>query len=87
MECGGHDKGYVIAFSFTRNAREEVMRVRRRLDIQLVTVADLLRPQSEVRAPLMAQPASATELPLPSARNRVARTYRGRTNGRDRAVG
>ena len=41
----GHDTGYIVAFSFTRGAIDEVARARRKhgLSIYLVTVADVLR--------------------------------------------
>jgi site-specific DNA-methyltransferase (adenine-specific) len=39
----GHDIGYVIAFNFSRAAREEAMRARSHgLDIRLITVAEVL---------------------------------------------
>ncbi len=46
MERAGKAKGYIVGFSFTRGAKEEVMRVRDRLDIQLVTVKERCSPQS-----------------------------------------
>jgi DNA modification methylase len=44
IKRAGHDRGYVIAFSYTRGAREEVARVKGEagLDIRLIKVADLL---------------------------------------------
>ncbi len=46
----GKKRGFVIAFSFGRGAHEEAARVRREgLDIQLVTVADLLDRLDEVQ--------------------------------------
>ena len=43
IERAGRDKGYIVAFSFTRNAHEEVARVRRArsIDIKLLRVAEL----------------------------------------------
>lgn len=43
MRRGGHEKGYVVAFSCTRGAREEVARARwhDKIEVQLVTVKDL----------------------------------------------
>lgn len=60
------DKGYIVAFSFTRNAREEVARARweSKLDISLVTVADLLKPREERRGTPWPEPATVLELPL-----------------------
>jgi hypothetical protein len=56
----------IVAFSFTKGAREEVVRARWRekLDIKLVTVAELLKPKTERRGPMWPEPASVTELPL-----------------------
>lgn len=46
------DKGYIVAFSFTRNAREEAARARSdNLDIHLVSVADLLVDPTDIVAP------------------------------------
>jgi len=45
----GRTRGYLIAFSFTKNAREEVARARRSgLTIELLTVRDLLERQEWV---------------------------------------
>ncbi|MGH7643138.1 MAG: restriction endonuclease [Candidatus Dormibacteria bacterium] len=49
IQRDGKKRGFVIAFSFGRGAHEETARVRREgLDIQLVTVADLLDRLDEV---------------------------------------
>lgn len=69
MRRGGHDSGYLVAFSFTRNAREEVARARVRdgLDIRLLTVAQLLDAR---RLPdRIPELATVHELPLPPARS------------------
>jgi hypothetical protein len=57
--------GWIVAFSFTRGAREEVARARweEKLDIHLITVADLLKPKPERRGPLWPEPASVSEIP------------------------
>lgn len=48
----GKAKGYIVAFSFTRGAREEAARARSDgLDIHLVNVSDLLVDASEIIAP------------------------------------
>jgi DNA modification methylase len=62
----GSVKGYIIAFSFTRGAREEVARVRwhEKIDIQLVTVASLLEERAEDLGPLIPAEATVTDLPL-----------------------
>lgn len=67
MRRGGHDTGYIVAFSFTRNAFEEAARARWNdgLEVRLVTVEELLRPSLEDRIPELA---SVTQLPLPPSR-------------------
>lgn len=72
MRRGRHDTGYIVAFSFTRNAREEVARARVQdgIDITLVTVEQLL---DEARLPdKIPELASVTELPIPPARSNEA---------------
>ena len=72
MRRGGHDMGYIVGFSFTRNAREEVARARVQddMDIRLVTVEQLL---DEARLPdRIPELATVTELPLPPARSHAA---------------
>ena len=50
VQRDGKKRGFVIAFSFGRGAHEEAARVRREgLDIQLVTVTDLLERLDEVQ--------------------------------------
>ncbi len=68
----GKDKGYIVAFSFTRGAHEEVARARwdMKLDIRLVTVKELLAPEPETVLPELA---SITDLPLPPARPKNTR--------------
>ena len=77
VERAGKDKGYIVAFSFTRGAMEEVARARweRKLDIKLVRVADLLAPVEEPRVPLSLFPelASVYDLPIATARSADAR--------------
>lgn len=65
------DRGYIVAFSFTRGAREEVARARRdmKIDICLVTVEDLISPEPERALPALASVADS----LPPARPRNAR--------------
>ncbi len=72
MRRGGHDTGYIVAFSFTKGAREEVARARwqDRLEVRLLTVKDLLKPKLEDRIPELA---TVTELPLPPSRPVEAR--------------
>lgn len=67
--------GWIVAFSFTKGAREEAARARwhEGLDIKLLTVAELLKPRAERRGPLWTEPASVAELPLagPSRNNEI----------------
>lgn len=71
MRRGKHDVGYIFAYSFTRDAKEEVARAKweDHLTIHLVKVADLLRqPERRPLARLMPQPGSVVDLPIPSKR-------------------
>lgn len=44
-----HEKGFIVAFSFTKDAHEEVARVKRKgLDIKLTKVEDLLLGRAEI---------------------------------------
>ena len=68
----GSDSGYIVAFSFSRGAVEEVARARSEgLNIRLVRVPELLillkRP-GDRRVDIGPQPASVYELPLPPMR-------------------
>ena len=67
IQRAGRSKGYIVAFSFTRGAREEVARARweQQLEVHLVTVKDLLSRAPEKILPELA---SVTELPLPPSR-------------------
>lgn len=74
MRRGSHDSGYVVGFSFMRNAREEVARARVQdgLDIKLVTVSQLL---DEAKLPdRIPELATLSELPLPQ-RGRSTRCH------------
>lgn len=65
----GHDKGYVIAFSFTRGAVEEAARAKKEgLVIQLVKVAEVVLLVKRPHGKLGPQPGSVDELPLPPMR-------------------
>ncbi len=66
MKRVGKDKGYIVAFSFTKGAREEVARARwsEHLDIHLLTVDQLIAPAPAVQTPLFPEPASVVDLPL-----------------------
>jgi DNA modification methylase len=72
VERQGSDKGYIVAFSFTRGAREEVARAKtaKGLEIELVTVKDLLLGTSELVAPILNR--QVFEMPLPKARPKEA---------------
>lgn len=75
VERNGNHKGYVIAFSFTRGAREEAARAKaeKGMEIELVQVATLTdgppdRVTPELAEMFPALPASFLDLPLPHAR-------------------
>lgn len=68
VERNGKSKGYIVAFSFTRGAYEEAARAKnaKGIDIELVTVADLLVDVPDLVTP---RPSLlAPELPLPKGR-------------------
>jgi DNA modification methylase len=62
----GSTAGWIVAFSFTKDAREEAARARwhEKLDIKLVTVDQLLKPKAQRRGPFWPEPATVDELPL-----------------------
>lgn len=79
-------KGYIVALSFGRGAREEAARTKRegKVEVELVTLADLLQDQSESAASSQRTPsirdlfperraASFLDLPLPETRKPEAR--------------
>jgi DNA modification methylase len=79
VERAGKTKGYIIAFSFTRGAKEEAARVKaeKGLVIELVEVARLLAPPQK-RYPQLEDlfpqlPKDFIGLPLPEARTKAAR--------------
>jgi len=69
MERTGKDKGYIVAFSFTKGAYEEAARVRgtRKLDIELVTLAKLVEKVPDL-APTDTGRLIEEDLLLPSPR-------------------
>lgn len=72
----GSDCGYVVAFSFTRGAREEAARARwqDKLNIELITIKQLLNPEIHQRLALLSGVlATVIDLPLPAARSQQAR--------------
>ncbi len=72
VERNGKGAGYIVAFSFTKDAHEEVARVKRakKQDIRLVTVARLLEEVPDL-APGPGE--LFPDLPLPPARTPAAR--------------
>ena len=50
VERTGKDKGYLVAFSFTKGAYHEATRARTaaKVDVELITVAELLRGDPRV---------------------------------------
>ncbi len=73
IERAGKNKGYIVAFSFTRDAREEVSRVKRAkgFEIELIKVADLLEDTTDLVMP--APEPSILRLPLPKPPPKEAR--------------
>ena len=71
VERYGASRGYIVAFSFTRGARDEVARAKTAmgLEIELVTVEELVLGTSELVAPVL----NREVLELPSARPKDAR--------------
>jgi len=62
MRRAGHDTAYMIAFSFSRAAREEVMRARSDgLDIRLITAAEILFMRERPHSKFGPQPGSQSE--------------------------
>jgi hypothetical protein len=86
MRRGKHDIGYIVAFSFTRNAREEAARARWSdgLEVRLVTVKELLAPRFDEKIPELA---SVSELPLPPPRSADARPSAEELIASDKAAG
>ena len=63
----GKKRGYVVAFSFTRGAHEEVARIKRvGVTIDLVTVADLLADKKDLVTPAVG--GLFDEVPMPEPR-------------------
>lgn len=73
VERNGKHKGIIVALSFTRGAHEEAARakVAKAVDIDLVTVAELLADPSEIVTPAQGQ--LIADMPLPEARGADAR--------------
>lgn len=80
IERTGSSKGYIIAFSFTRNAREEVARARaiKGMEIELVEVETLVQGRPDRITPQLSQlfpalPDTFLGLPLPAPRPKASR--------------
>jgi DNA modification methylase len=80
IERYGATKGYIVAFSFTKNAREEIARVRaeKGLEIELVEVSTLVKAPPDKTTPELADlfpslPKDFIGLPLPPPRAKRAR--------------
>lgn len=68
IERAGKNKGYIVAFSFTRGAYKEAARARaeKNLDIELIPVSELAHP-TVVEAPTQLFPTPEIEVnPLPA---------------------
>lgn len=74
VERAGKDSGYIVGFSFTRGSREEVARAKweRKLDIKLVTVAELLASPEAPRSAWGMLPGVAAVHDLPITKPRPA---------------
>jgi DNA modification methylase len=80
VERAGKHKGYVIAFSFTRGAREEAARARNEkgFEIELIEVHRLIPDPAQRRTPQLEDlfpklPKDFLDLPLPEPRPKSAR--------------
>lgn len=88
-----HTTGYIIGFSFTKDAFEEVARARKEegLEIHLVKVAEILLEMKRPYGKIGPQPATVEEFPKPELRKRkdlptVQELIESEENG-DEAVG
>jgi hypothetical protein len=70
IKRAGFDAGYIVAFSFTRDAKEEVARAKwdAGLTIRLIRVQELLTPVEQRPLSLGPKPESVIELPLAEVR-------------------
>ena len=75
VKDGGKEKGFLVAFSFARDAAQAVADARwtRKIEIELVTVKQLLLPASERQTRILPSDATITQLPLPPSAPRNAR--------------
>lgn len=66
----GSTTGWIVAFSFTKDAIEEAARAKwhEKLDINLVTVENMLKPKAERTGPLWREPATVSQIPLVAPR-------------------
>jgi len=74
VEREGKTTGYIVAFSFTRGAKEEAARVQavKGLTIKLITVDQMLVDTSELVTPVAESLFSDAEAPLPARRTAEA---------------
>jgi hypothetical protein len=72
IERDSRDKGYIVAFSFTRDAREEVARAKsaKGMEIQLVKVSGLLEETADIAT---LTTLFAEDQPLPPVRSKETR--------------
>lgn len=80
VERSGKHKGYIIAFSFTRNAREEAARAKaeKGMEVELLPVSTLVKGPPNRVTPELAEmfpalPQSYLDLPVPTARPKADR--------------
>ncbi len=88
VERGGKEKGYIVAFSFTRGAHEEAAaaKARKGIDILLVSVADLLIDATDLVTPESGQ-LFGEDVPLPKAAPPEARPSAEELIASDKGVG
>ncbi len=80
IERDGKEAGCIVAFSFTKDAHEEVARVRAKkgLEIELLTARDILKARGDLRTPELGEmfpepPKSFLDLPLPESPRKSSR--------------
>lgn len=98
VEREGKNRGVIVAFSFTKGAREEAARVKAQkgVKIELLTVPEILRARGELRIPdideILPQPSLDSTtflgLPLPASRKKSQRPTASRLvkSARERAA-
>jgi DNA modification methylase len=75
LQSTGDEHGYIVAFGFMPAAFEAIAHARwmKKLQVELVTVKQLLNPKQELGLPIFPGNATVRELPLPPSRPPEAR--------------